>query len=182
MNLKKNKIASTVLAAAVSAAAFTVEELPKELEGTPKEEIKDVSRYIFGPRVDDPEAPANGKTVVLKPAPNTKKHEGGVLMGVYDKVYHKATKKVIGWCRVKIPDEKYHWYKIRRTSKDGEFSGEDRVTVYLENWKIGARLPKSFKGKYDCWLLVKAQGPLYVDGSAKENMIFLSRVLLVPVK
>lgn len=181
MNLKKNKIASTVLAAVVSAAAFAVEELPKELEGTPKEEIRDVSRYIFGPRADDPEAPANGKTVVLKPAPNTKKHEG-VLMGVYDKVYHKATKKVIGWCRVRIPDEKYHWYKIPRTSKDGEFSGEDRVTVYLENWKIGARLPKSFKGKYDCWLLVKAQGPLYVDGSAKENMIFLSRVLLVPVK
>jgi len=181
MNLKKNKIASTVLAAAVSAAAFTVEELPKELEGTPKEEIKDVSRYIYGTRADDPEAPTNGKTVALKLSPDTKTY-GGVLMGIYDPVYHKATKKVIGWCRVRIPDEKYHWYKIRRTSKDGEFSGEDRVTVYLENWKIGARLPKSFKGKYDCWLLVKAQGPLYVDGSAKENMIFLNRVLLVPVK
>lgn len=56
------------------------------------------------------------------------------------------------------------------------------MTVYLENWKIGARLPKSFKGKYDCWVQIRAQGPYYVDGSEKENMLFLNRILLVPIK
>ena len=64
-----------------------------------------------------------------------------------------------------------------------EFQGGDHGSqVYLENWKIGARLPKSFKGKYDCWVLIKAEGPRYVEGSTKGNKVFLNRVLLVRLK
>ena len=67
--------------------------------------------------------------------------------------------------------------------EDAEFQGSVHGTqVFLENWKIGARLPKTFKGKYDCWVLVRAQGPFYVDGSTKENKLFLKKVILVPVK
>lgn len=91
MNLKKNKVTATVLAAAASVSLLAAGDLPKELENTPKEEIKDVSRYIYGTKAEDPVAPANGKTVVLKPAPDAEKYNG-VLMGVYDKTYHKATR------------------------------------------------------------------------------------------
>ena len=130
-------------------------------------------------RREDPDAPFKGRLAVLKTGaqgPN------GVLMGLFDKDHHKATKQVIAWSRFKIPDEKYHWYMIRRTGAEAALQGKNEAQVYLENWKIGAKLPISYKGKYDCWLLVKAQGPRYVEGSTKENMIFLSRVLLVPVK
>ena len=71
---------------------------------------------------------------------------------------------------------------IQRTGPEAALQGKTGAQVYLENWKIGANLPKSYKGKYECWLLVKAQGPRYVEGSTKENMIFLNRVLLVPIK
>ena len=182
MNLKKNKLAAAVMAAAASAVVLAAGDLPKELESIPKEEIQDVSQYIYGEKANDPEAPAKGKTVVTT-LPKDAKKRGGVGMGVYDRVYHNATKKVIAYSRHKIPDEKYHWYKIARTSSDVEFQGNRfGVTVYLENWEIGARLPQTIKGKYDCWVLVKAEGPLYVGGSNKENKIYLSRVLLAPVK
>lgn len=180
MNLKKNKLATTVLAAA-AAVVLAAGDLPKELEGTPKEEIKEVTQYIYGAKADDPEAPEKGKTVVLKLPANAKKY-GGVGMGIYDKG-HPDKQRVLAYSRHKIPDEKYHWYKIKRTRADAEFSGSNYgITVYFENWKIGARLPNTITGKYDCWVLVKAEGPLYVDGSTKENKVYLSRVLLVPIK
>ena len=43
-------------------------------------------------------------------------------------------------------------------------------------------MPADVKGKYDCWILVKVQGPFYVAGSDKENKLFLARVLLIPLK
>ena len=43
-------------------------------------------------------------------------------------------------------------------------------------------MPADVKGKYDCWILVKVQGPFYVAGSAKENKLFLAKGLLVPLK
>ena len=181
MNLKKKKLATTFMAAAASAVLLAAGDFPQELEGTPKEEIKEVTQYIYGAKADDPEAPEKGKTVVLKLPANAKKY-GGVGMGIYDKGYSDK-QRVLAYSRHKIADEKYHWYKIKRTRADAEFSGSNYgITVYFENWKIGARLPKTFKGKYDCWVLVKAEGPLYVDGSTKENKVYLSRVLLVPIK
>ena len=105
-------------------------------------------------------------------------------MGVYNKKYDEMTKKVIAWSRPKIIDEKYHWYKIRRTSNEAAVPQDTphNTVIYLEDWKIGARLPNTITGKFDCWVLVKAEGPLYVDGSTKENKVYLSRVLLVPIK
>ena len=156
--------------------------LPKELGGVPKEKIIEVSQYLYGQEETDLDS-VTGKAVVLIPAPNAKKNIAGVRMEVYDKAYYEMTKKDIASCHYKIPDEKYHWYKIRRTSGNAAFQGSKHgATVCLENWKIGARLPKTFKGKYDCWVLVKAEGPLYVDGSTKENKVYLSRVLLVSIK
>ena len=181
MNQKKKKLATTFMAAAASAVLLAAGDFPQELEGTPKEEIKEVTQYIYGAKADDPEAPEKGKTVVLKLPANAKKY-GGVGMGIYDKG-HPDKQRVLAYSRHKIADEKYHWYKIKRTRADAEFSGSNYgITVYFENWKIGARLPKTFKGKYDCWVLVKAEGPLYVDGSTKENKVYLSRVLLVSIK
>ena len=60
--------------------------------------------------------------------------------------------------------------------------GANTTKLYLEDESIGAYAPKELKGKYDCWMLVKAEGPLYVDGSTKKNKVYLSRILLVPVK
>lgn len=183
MNLRKNKLATTVLAATASAVILAAGDLPKELEGIPKEEIKEVTQYIYGPKVNDPEASAKGKTVAKVFPANAKKY-GGVNMGVYNKKYDEMTKKVIAWSRPKIIDEKYHWYKIRRTSNEAAVPQDTphNTVIYLEDWKIGARLPNTITGKFDCWVLVKAEGPLYVDGSTKENKVYLSRVLLVPVK
>ena len=124
-----------------------------------------------------------GKAAVLIPSPNAKKNDAGIRMEIYDKAYHEMTKRYIASGRHKVPDEKYHWYKLKRTDENAAFQGSKHgAVVCLENWKIGARLPKTIKGKYDCWVLVKAEGPLYVDGSTKENKVYLSRVLLVPMK
>ena len=180
MNLKKSKIATGIMAAA-ACAVMSAGELPKELENTPKEEIVDISVNTYGPKADDPESPT-GKAVVFVPAKNAKKY-GGVGMGVQDSKYYNKTKKVIAWSRFKPKDEQYHWYKIKRTGADAEFQGgTNNARLYLENWTIGAWVPKDITGKYDCWTLVKAQGPFYVPGSTKENKLFLARVLLVPVK
>ena len=176
-----NKITVCLMAAAACMAMAAAEDLPKELAGVPKTEIKDVSKFIYGPKADDPEYP-QGKVVVFTPAKNAKNY-GGIGMGVFDKKYYDETKKVLAFSRPKPVDEKYHWYKIQRTGKNVEFQGSPHgATVYLENWKIGARVSKDFKGKFECWVLVRAQGPFYVAGSTKENKVFLSRVLLVPIK
>ena len=176
MNLKKTKIASTVLAAAASAVLFAG-DLPKELEGTPKEDMIDISASIYGRKADDPESP-RGKAAVFTPAKNAKKY-GGVGMGVY---IH-STKKVAAYSCHKPKDEKYHWYKIRRQADDIEFPGGKGTTqLYLANWTIGAGIPANVKGKYDCWVSLKAQGPYYVDGSTKENKLFLDRAILVRLK
>ena len=178
MNLKKSKIAVAVMAAAacmvVSASAA---DLPEELKDTPREKIIDISANIYGPKEADPESPT-GKVGVYVPAENAKKY-GGIGMGVYT----VSKKQVVGFIRPKAANEKYNWYKIPRRKKDIEFpGGRHNTQVYLENWRIGAWVPADVKGKFNCWILVKVQGPFYVTGSKKENKLFLARVLLVPLK
>ena len=176
MNLKKSKIAASV-AAVAACAVMSAGDLPKELENLPKEEIVDISKNIYGPKADDPESPT-GKAAVYVPAENAKNY-GGIGMGVRN----RKQKEVVGFSRPKPLDEKYRWYKIKRRNKDVEYRGGAYNTrLYLENETIGAWVPKDITGKYDCWALVKAQGPFYVQGSTKENKLFLARVLLVPVK
>ena len=181
MNLKKSKIAAGIMSAAACMVMSAAGDLPKELEGLPKEEIIDISANIYGPKEADPESPT-GKTGIYIPAKGNKKYDG-INMGVFDKKYHKTAKDVIAFSRHKPKDESYHWYKIARRKADPEFQGGAYNTqIYLENWKTGAWVPADLKGKYDCWVQIKAQGPYYVDGSTKENKLFLRRVLLVPLK
>ena len=157
MNLKKSKIATGIMAAA-ACAIMSASDLPKELENMPKEEIVDISGNIYGTKADDPESPT-GKAAVYTPAKIAKKYSG-IGMGVQDRKYNRKTKKVIGFSRPKPQDEKYHWYKIKRTGAEAEFQGgANNARLYLENWSIGAWVPKDLKGKYDCWVLVKAEGP-----------------------
>ena len=115
MNLKKSKAASTVMAAAACMVMSAAGDLPKELEGTPKDQIQEVSQYIYGTKAEDPEAPGS-KVVVYIPSKNAKKY-GGFQVGVYDKKYSEMTKKVIAYSRHRPADEKYHWYKISRTGR-----------------------------------------------------------------
>ncbi len=170
------------LAAAIFLTGFmagaVAADLPPELANVPKSDILDMSGHLYGTKVDDPES-ARGKAVAVQPAKDAKKYPG-ILMGVYDKEYMKLKKNVVAISRYKAKDEKYHWYQIKRAG-DSALQGTPDAVVYLENWKIGARLP-NLKGKYDFWISVKAQGPYYVDGSRKENKLFLDQVLLVPVK
>ena len=176
MNLKKSKIAASV-AAVAACAVMSASDLPKELENLPKEEIVDISKNIYGPKEDDPESPT-GKAAVYVPAENAKNY-GGIGMGVRN----RKQKEVVGFSRPKPLDEKYRWYKIKRRNNDVEYRGGAYNTrLYLANETIGAWVPKDITGKYDCWALVKAQGPFYVNGSTKENKLFLARVLLVPMK
>ena len=174
----KSKLAVVLLAAAVSAAVSAGDDLPGGLKGVPEEKIVDISKSIYGPQknVEDPESPT-GKAAVYVPAADAKQY-GGIGMGVYI----KSTKKVVGFIRPKPLNEKYTWYKIpRNRDKDAEFlGGKYDSQVYLENWRIGAWIPNDLKGKYDCWILVKVQGPFYVEGSEKENKLFLARVLMIP--
>ena len=160
-----------------SAVPFTG-KLPEEMAGIPKEGILDVSAFIYGPKkMDDPES-ARGKAAVFTPAKNTKNY-GGFSMGIYT----KNPKQVVGYSLVKPKDEKYHWYKVSRRNNDLVFPGGSYNTqLYMANWTIGAWMPANVKGKFDCWASVKAQGPLYVPGSTKENKLFLDAVLLVPLK
>ena len=172
----KNLIAAVVLAAA--SAAVSAADLPGGLKGVPEEKIVDISKSIYGPQknVEDPESPT-GKAAVYVPAADAKQY-GGIGMGVYI----KSTKQVVGFIRPKPLNEKYTWYKIpRNRDKDAAFpGGKYDSQIYLENWRIGAWVPADLKGKYDCWILVKAQGPFYVEGSEKENKLFLARVLMIP--
>ena len=175
----KNKLAAVILAAVTSAALSAGDDLPEGLKGVPEEKIVDISGSIYGPQkgVEDPESPT-GKAAVYVPAENAKKY-GGIGMGVYI----KSTKQVVGFIRPKPANEGYNWYKIPRRAKDAEFpGGKYDSQIYLENWRIGAWVPADLKGKYDCWILVKAQGPFYVEGSEKENKLFLARVLLIPLE
>lgn len=182
MSLTKNKFTLGVIAAALCMVLSAAENLPAELKNTPKAQIKDISQYIYGKqKVTDPGSPT-GKAVIFIPAKNAKNY-GGIGMGVYDKKYYQEKKKVLAWSRYKAPDEKYHWYKIRRTGKDVRFSGTGpQPQIYLENWSIGAKVPVKYVGKFECYVYVKAQGPFYVKGSTKENKLFLARVILVPIK
>ena len=176
MDLKKQL--TTVILAAMAFAAVFAGDLPGELKDVPKEEIIDFSKLIYGPqKANDPESPT-GKAAVFVPAENAKNY-GGIGMGVYT----KSNKQVVGFFRRKAANEKYTWYKIPRRAKDAEFpGGKYDSQIYLENWRIGAWVPADLKGKYDCWILVKAQGPFYVEGSEKENKLFLARVLLIPLE
>jgi hypothetical protein len=89
---------------------------------------------------------------------------------------------VVGYNLVKPKDEKYHWYKVSRRN-DADFpGGKYNTKLYMANWTIGAWMPENLKGKFDCWASVKAQGPLYVPGSTRENKLFLDAVLMVPLK
>ena len=176
MDLKKQL--TTVFLSAMASAALFAGDLPGELKDVPAEKIIDFSRFIYGPqKADDPESPT-GKAAVYVPAKNAKNY-GGIGMGVYT----ISKKQVVGFIRPKAANEKYNWYKIPRKGKDIEFpGGRHNTQVYLENWRIGAWVPADVKGKFDCWILVKVQGPFYVAGSTKENKLFLARVLLVPLK
>lgn len=176
MDLKKQFTA--VILSVMAAATVFAGDLPGELKDVPAEKIIDFSKFIYGPqKADDPESPT-GKAAVYIPAQNAKNY-GGIGMGVYT----VSKKQVVGFIRPKAANEKYNWYKIPRRGKDIEFpGGRHNTQVYLENWRIGAWVPEDVKGKFNCWILVKVQGPFYVTGSKKENKLFLARVLLVPLK
>lgn len=176
MNLKKQFTAAIL--SAMAFAVLSAGDLPGELQDVAKDKIIDFSKFIYGPqKADDPESPT-GKAAVYVPAKDAKNH-GGIGMGIYT----RSKKQVVGFVRPKADNEKYNWYKIPRREKDIEFpGGRNNTQVYLENWQIGAWVPEDVKGKFDCWILVKVQGPFYVAGSDKENKLFLARVLLVPLE
>ena len=176
--MKLKKQLTTVILAAMAIAAAFAGDLPEELKDVPKEKIIDFSKLIYGlQKTKDPESPT-GKAAVYVPPKNAKNY-GGIGMGIYT----KSNKQVVGFFRPKAGNEKYTWYKIPRRGKDIEFPGGTKNTlVYLEDWRIGAWVPSDAKGKFDCWILVKAQGPFYLAGSSKDNKLFLAKALLVPLK
>jgi len=167
-----------MLFACLTGFAMLASDLPDELKNVPEESISRVNHFI-GKRVKDPESDQK-VSVVMEPAKNAKKYPG-VLMGVYDPGHKKVNRAVIAVTRVKIKDEKYHWYKIPSLPHALDLSGDQRILIYFENWSIGCYLPK-FKGKYEYWVSVRAQGPYYVDGSAREDKLFLDQVIVVKIK
>ena len=163
---------------AVSAALLGAENLPKELADLPKDKLIDASKGLHG-RIKKADKDAfNGKAVVQVPDVKTAKKNffnGGVSC---QKLYREQKKVVAYKAWKSFPkDEKYHWYKIpNHGSSNGKI--EERAHVYLGNWRSGCYL-HDFKGNFEYWVSLKFQGPFYVEGSQKENGVYLDRVILV---
>ena len=172
----KNTFMAVILAAEMTSATVFGASVPGGLKSLPEDKVIDISETIFGPqKVEDPKSP-NGKAAVYVPEKDAKGYDG-IGMGVYI----KSTKQNVGYAHPRPQNEGYNWYKIPRQNKDAEFpGGKNNSQVFLETWRIGAWVPENLKGKFDCWVLVKAQGPFYVPGSVNENKLFLASVLLVP--
>lgn len=75
-------------------------------------------------------------------------------------------------------DEKYHWYKVGRTTI--------LPSIYVwAHWYWGIRIYLNNKNtgivpeEMDIWISMKATGPAYVKGSTKPNDIFVERLILV---
>lgn len=83
--------------------------------------------------------------------------------------------------REEIPrDEQYHWYLA------GTFTATPTTYIYAHHsWRLAQRLFMAYNGAlpdqhtYQAWLSIKLQGPDYVPGSTKTNMMAVDRMILV---
>ena len=169
---------SALILLAVSAALLGAEKLPEELAKLPKDNLIDASHKIHG-RIKKADKEAfNGKAAVQ--VPDEKKAKKNFFNGgVSCQKLYREQKKVVAYKAWKSfpKDEKYHWYKIpNHGSSNGKI--EEKAHIYLGNWRSGCYL-HDYKGNFEYWVSLKFQGPFYVEGSQKENGVYLDRVILV---
>jgi uncharacterized protein DUF4838 len=120
---------------------------------------------------------AGGKALVLTGDP--KQHEKPLKFGIYN----SETKKFLV-SRTIAPkdlaqDEKFHLYKIGRSTVTPGTYIWAHWTWYIQQKVDGAFHPDYYDQEWDCYISIKATGPAYVKGSTARNAITVDRVILV---
>ncbi len=123
---------------------------------------------------DDPDA-AGGKTIALFDG----KSRNVLEFGFYD-VTNKRQIHSISIGRESLPlDEKFHYYPV------GKVTLPPKSYVWAHpSWEIQRNLDEFYENigtsnDYEIFVSLKVQGPLYVEGSTKENAVMLDRILLI---
>jgi hypothetical protein len=128
--------------------------------------------------VKDPESPT-GSACKLKDNP-PKLHSGRLEFSIYDRVGKKylLCKKL---AREDLPqDEKYHWYKVGKTKLTARTQ-----LIFHPSWILSQRCsnavydPLEPNAEYEFYASVKVTGPAYVNGSKKDNAVYLDRVVFL---
>ncbi len=102
--------------------------------------------------------------------------------GVYDFSYRIQLARM-SLSRKTIPeDEKYHWYYVGRS----RLLTNTKLWTHW-SWTFHFNLSTfynadKFDQLYDIYLSLKLQGPVYVDGSTRQNDIRVDRIALIPVE
>ena len=129
-------------------------------------------------KVKDPESPT-GSACKLRDA-KPKLHSGRMEFAVYDWIgkKHLLRKKL---AREDLPqDEKYHWYKVGKTKLTARTQ-----LIFHPTWFLSQRCgnavydPLEPNAEYEFYASVKVTGPAYVNGSQKDNAVYLDRVVFL---
>ena len=129
-------------------------------------------------KVKDPESPT-GSACKLRDA-KPKLHSGRMEFAVYDWIgkKHLLRKKI---AREDLPqDEKYHWYKVGKTKLTARTQ-----LIFHPTWFLSQRCgnavydPMEPNAEYEFYASVKVTGPAYVNGSKKDNAVYLDRVVFL---
>lgn len=161
--------------------------LPEEFKG--KKKVVDILWPSFKKNMDPKKGvdivsdntAAGGKALKLG---NTKYHPKNfhappLRFGVYS-----ANRKEFGPSakieKSKLPkDEKYHLYKIGRFNVGPKTYLWTHKSWIMQNYLSQAYDALDPEKDYDIYVSFKVQGPAYVEGSKKENAIFMDRIILV---
>ncbi len=136
-------------------------------------------------RVDDPEA-AGGSALMLSDLKKIGKeldpnfHKKPLEFAVYDNLGKKTILRSGVNREKQATDEKYHWYLVGKT----KLTPSTRFVVHWTWWilqSIGDTVfdPLEPNAQYEIWASVKLTGPSYAPGSAKQDAVYLDRVIFV---
>ena len=154
---------------------------PLPAEFTTKRYFDFWGNRLFRPNLEmvkDPESPTGSACKLNASRPGI--HSGRMEFAIYDWIGKKLLlRKNIA--RKDLPqDEKYHWYKV----------GKSKLTartqlIFHPSWALLQRCgnavfdPLEPDAEYEFYASVKVTGPAYVDGSKKDNAVYLDRVIFL---
>lgn len=160
-------------------------DLPEELKGLPQADVyclpSDCQRCYGNGKREKDSVSSVPTSLFWNPDPKGKE---GFSLPVRFSVYAEKGKSVGTELRDLPADGRYHWYRIGVAELDA-----NAYVVVSPDWLLRVNLDSAYtaplsgeeapSNRYEVWISARFDGPAYVPGSAKENVLAVDRVIVV---